>query len=250
MRPGSSAAAHSVIRRATSCSPNPAAASTSARLPCSRNSCGIARSRTGTSHSAGAQGVGQRRAEAAVPAAVGEGDDQPVLPRHRDDGGGHRQHPARVDDRDRHALARQPGRRGHAELPERPGADEQHLAAAGPPSCRTSTPSTRRTAGTDSITAPLGNRIAVGPSSTATASASSSRNVAASRGAATRMPGTMPSSDRSHMPLCDGPSLPVTPALSSTSVTACRCSATSSSSWSKARLRNVEYTATTGCRPA
>ena len=104
----------------------------------------------------------------------------------------------------------------------------------------TSTPPIRRTAGTDPITAPFGKRRAVGPSSTATASASSSRNVSASRGAATRMPGTTPRIDRSHMPLCDGPSLPVTPARSSTSVTAWRCSATSMSSWSNARLRKVE----------
>jgi hypothetical protein len=54
------------------------------------------------------------------------------------------------------------------------------------------------------------------------------------------MPGTTPSSDRSHMPLCDGPSLPVTPARSSTRVTPLPCSATSISSWSNARLRNVE----------
>ncbi len=51
------------------------------------------------------------------------------------------------------------------------------------------------------------------------------------------------------MPLCEGPSLPVTPARSSTRVTAWPCRATSISSWSKARLRNVEYTATTGCNP-
>ena len=42
---------------------------------------------------------------------------------------------------------------------------------------------------------------------------------------------------------------PVTPARSSTIVTGCFSSATSMSNWSKARLRNVEYTATTGCRP-
>ncbi len=42
----------------------------------------------------------------------------------------------------------------------------------------------------------------------------------------------------------------MTPARSSTRVTGWRCSATSISVWSKARLRNVEYTATTGCRPA
>ena len=45
--------------------------------------------------------------------------------------------------------------------------------------------------------------------------------------------------DMSYMPLWVGPSSPVTPARSSTKVTPHLCSATSSSSWSKARLRNV-----------
>ena len=43
----------------------------------------------------------------------------------------------------------------------------------------------------------------------------------------------------SHMPLWLGPSSPVTPARSSTTVTGSLCSATSIRSWSKARLRNV-----------
>ena len=42
------------------------------------------------------------------------------------------------------------------------------------------------------------------------------------------------------MPLWLAPSLPVTPARSSVTVTGARCSATSMSSWSNARLRNVE----------
>ena len=54
----------------------------------------------------------------------------------------------------------------------------------------------------------------------------------------------------SHIPLCDAPSLPVTPARSRTKVMPAWCSAASMSSWSKARLRKVAYTATTGCRPA
>jgi hypothetical protein len=45
------------------------------------------------------------------------------------------------------------------------------------------------------------------------------RRVVAVRGAGDRIPGTTPSRDRSHMPLCDRPSLPVTPARSSTNVT-------------------------------
>ena len=43
----------------------------------------------------------------------------------------------------------------------------------------------------------------------------------------------------SHMPLWLAPSVPVTPARSSTKVTPHWCSATSISTWSKARLRNV-----------
>ena len=43
----------------------------------------------------------------------------------------------------------------------------------------------------------------------------------------------------SHMPLWLAPSSPVTPARSSTKVTPHLCSATSISTWSKARLRNV-----------
>jgi hypothetical protein len=54
------------------------------------------------------------------------------------------------------------------------------------------------------------------------------------------MPGTMDINDRSHMPLWLGPSGPVTPARSSTNVTGCFNRATSMSSWSKARFKNVE----------
>ena len=50
----------------------------------------------------------------------------------------------------------------------------------------------------------------------------------------------MPSIDMSHMPLWLAPSLPVTPARSSTIVTGSLCSATSIMIWSNARLRNVE----------
>ena len=87
---------------------------------------------------------------------------------------------------------------------------------------------------------PFGKRTTVGPSVTATASRSASRSVASSRGAASRRPGTTERIDMSHMPLCDAPSVPVTPARSRTTVTGWRCSATSMSSWSNARLRNVE----------
>ena len=51
------------------------------------------------------------------------------------------------------------------------------------------------------------------------------------------------------MPLWLAPSSPVTPARSSTKVTAWPCRATSIRAWSKARLRKVAYSATTGCMP-
>ncbi|SKS55031.1 Uncharacterised protein [Mycobacteroides abscessus subsp. abscessus] len=90
-----------------------------------------------------------------------------------------------------------------------------------------STPSRRSIAGISSPTSPFGKRSAVGPSSTARASVSSSRSREASRGAATRIPGTTFRIDRSHIPLWLAPSLPVIPARSSTKVTGSRCSATS-----------------------
>ncbi len=104
----------------------------------------------------------------------------------------------------------------------------------------TSTGPTRSTAGIEASTEPLGKRSTVGPSVTASASRSSSFSVASSRGIAIRSPGTTAQIEVSHMPLCDAPSVPVTPARSSTTVTGWRCSATSISSWSKARLRKVE----------
>ena len=47
-----------------------------------------------------------------------------------------------------------------------------------------------------------------------------------------------------------GPSSPVMPARSRTSTTGRPCRPTSRLAWSKARLKNVEYTATTGRSPA
>ncbi len=88
-------------------------------------------------------------------------------------------------------------------------------------------------------TFPLGKRSTVGPSLTATASFSSSAIRVASRGAAIRSPGTTCRIEPSHMPLWLAPSGPVTPARSSTKVTGSWCRATSISTWSNARFRNV-----------
>ena len=52
-------------------------------------------------------------------------------------------------------------------------------------------------------------------------------------------PGTICSSDMSHMPLWLAPSSPVIPARSRTNVTPALCRAQSMSTWSKARLMNV-----------
>ena len=58
-------------------------------------------------------------------------------------------------------------------------------------------------------------------------------------GAARRRPGTIEVRVMSHIPLWEGPSLPVTPARSRMNVTPAWCSAQSMSTWSKARLRKV-----------
>ena len=116
-------------------------------------------------------------------------------------------------------------------------------------SARTSTEPTARTAGSGAGGFCLENRMTVGPSWTSTASRKARPSSSGSRGAVSRSPGTSPVIDMSHMPLCEAPSVPVIPARSSTKVTPARCSAQSMSSWSKARLRNVAYTQTTGCIP-
>ena len=68
-------------------------------------------------------------------------------------------------------------------------------------------------------------------------------------GVKTVIPGIDNARVRSSTPWWLGPSSPVTPARSSTKTTGHPCSPTSRFAWSKARLRNVEYTATTGRRP-
>ena len=94
-------------------------------------------------------------------------------------------------------------------------------------------------ASTSAPTLPLEKRTTLGASSMATASRSSSRSRVASRGAARCSPGTIWTMAMSHMPWWLAPSGPVTPARSSTIVTPALCRATSISSWSKARFRNV-----------
>ncbi len=106
------------------------------------------------------------------------------------------------------------------------------------------------TASASAPTSPLGQRTTVGPSLTSMASLSSSAIRLPSRGAATLSPGMTCRIEPSHMPLWLGPSGPVTPERSRVTVTGSLCSATSMSSWSNARFRNVEYSETTGCRPA
>ncbi len=53
----------------------------------------------------------------------------------------------------------------------------------------------------------------------------------------------------SSTPWCDGPSSPVIPARSRAKITGSPCRPTSRFAWSKARVKNVEYTATTGRSP-
>ena len=95
-------------------------------------------------------------------------------------------------------------------------------------SYKTSTPSfMRRSCFISAPAAPFGKRTTVGASSTFVASCNSSRKRSASRGAAILMPGTICRVAKSHMPWCEAPSGPVTPARSSTSVTGALCNATS-----------------------
>ena len=122
-----------------------------------------------------------------------------------------------------------------------PTATTQHVdVGVGAGSASTSTPPTRRTR--RDVGAERGLREAQHGRAVAIADRLAQLRRAASassRGAAMRRPGTMPSIARSHMPLWTAPSSPVMPARSSTKVTGSRCSATSISSWSKARLRKV-----------
>ena len=186
-----------------------------------------------------AQHLTHARADAADADAVLDRDDEAMGCRELDDRRLHRHDPPRVDDRRADPLRPQP-------LARHPSA----MCAIGPmPTMRTScaserastsTPSARRSiAGRSGLTPPLGNRMTVGASPTATASRSSSRSRSASRGTAIRMCGTICSIARSQMPWWLGPSGPVTPARSSTNVTPARWSATSISTWSKARFMNV-----------
>jgi hypothetical protein len=236
-----------LIRPAISTGVRPMSASTSPRLACARNCSGIPNLRTGTSTSAS-----PRASATAAPTP-----DARLLS---------------STTATRRCSAARPGSAGSTGLTQRGSTTVQltprassrsaawrHTGAITPtatrstsgrsPRCRTSRPPTRSTAGTTGPTDSLGNRISVGASSTATASRSCAHSWSASRGAAILSPGTTWRMDMSHMPLCDAPSTPVTPARSSTKVTPQRCSATSISSWSKARFRKVAYTATTGCRP-
>ena len=87
------------------------------------------------------------------------------------------------------------------------------------PRYKTSIPSRRSNAGISGFTTPLGKRINEGASEISTASRNVSLTRSPSLGAATCKVGTIPVNARSHMPLCDGPSSPVTPARSSTKVT-------------------------------
>ena len=96
------------------------------------------------------------------------------------------------------------------------------------PRYKTSIPSRRSKAGISGFIAPFGNLISDGASEISNASRNVSLSRCPSRGAATCKVGTMPVKAKSHIPLCDGPSSPVTPALSNTNVTPALCRATSS----------------------
>ena len=242
---------HSTIRRPMSSTVSPTLAWMSLTLPCGRNRAGTPISRVGDIDVGRPKRLRDPGPDPAVDDAVLDRDDQPGLPGQLEQRRVDRGDPPRVDDPDGEAGAahradrfedsRSPSPRPRPRA-RRPGVGVglgQHIDAAdrgGRPGCR------RRAAFS-------GTAATVGPSAWATASRSSARSVGSSRGAAIRMPGTMPSSARSHMPLWLAPSSPVRPARSRTTVTGRRCSATSIISWSNARLRKVAYSATTGCMP-
>ncbi len=242
--PGSSGATstdHSTMRRPMSWTVSPAQARTSATEPCAGNSRGTPMFRTGVGTPRVGEQLRQPGAETAVDAAVLDADDQARAAA--------RGRPAR-DRAGAPSAGRRPGRctrptaptrRPRARRPRsRPRRPRGRRCARRRPArrARPTLPS-RRTVGTAGPIGVFGNRTTLGPSEMPTASCSCSRSAASSRGAATRMPGTTPRMARSQTPLWLGPSSPVMPARSRTNVTGNRCSATSSSTWSKARLRNV-----------
>ena len=146
--------------------------------------------------------------------------------------------PARVDDGDADALGDQPlgdvdGGGGHR-------ADADDSTSWAPLRTSTSAPPARPTASRSVGRRPLGEahhgRGVVDLDRLVEQLAQPGRRRAARRAAG---PGTTWRIDMSHMPLWLAPSSPVTPARSSTKVTPHRCSATSISTWSKARLRKV-----------
>ena len=143
--------------------------------------------------------LGDRVADAAGADAVLDGHHEPVLPRPGRPARSAPGAPSAGRPRSRRSPARRAARR-----PPRPGGRTRRPRPAARPCARPraarrpADPAQRR-AGRPA-TEPVGKRTIVGPSSIATASRSSSRSVAASRGAAIRRPGTTPKTDMSQMP--------------------------------------------------
>ena len=196
-------AIHSVIRRATFCAVMPSWTSTSSRVPCAVELLRQADVPQRHVDVRVAQGRRQRPAEPPWRPLSSTVTTSRCSRGQRDQLRRHRHHPARVDDGDADALVGQPVR-------------GRQPSSANAPTATSSTSASRPVAGrrsTSTDTAPLqrrrrrrrptpsGSAARSARRATATASPSSSRSVTASRGAATRMPGTMPSIDRSHMPL-------------------------------------------------
>src|SRR6266568_1935989 len=229
-----------VLERPSSCEVRPAPARTSPRSPCARKRCGSPKVRTGVATSASrrclataspnppamplSSTVTTSRCRAAAPASASSS--------------GLTQRGSTTVTPMPWPVSRSATSTASAVIgPAASSSTSWLVPSAGPAS--TSMPPSFPMAGRSPGALPRGNLSAVGPSLTATASRSSSVSLLPSRGTATRIPGTICSSEPSHMPWWLAPSGPVTPARSSTNVTGSLCIATSSRTWSKARFRNV-----------
>ena len=240
--PGCGTATAAVISRARCCGVSPPSSRISARARrASRNSCGRPNVRTGVSTCRVAQQPGHRVAEPAGPPLSSTVTTRRCAAAAADDRLVDRLDPARVHHGHADAVVgeQRRGRGAHA----RPST--RRRAAARPRRCRaagrasTSTRPSLPTAGR-SVSATLAVEPQHGrPVADRDRLAQQLGHPAASRGAASRRPGTTRRIEQSHMPLWLAPSGPVTPARSSTKVTGSRCMATSISTWSKARFRNV-----------
>ena len=198
-------------------------------MPCWRN---------GSVHLLVVEQLQQGRAASADPAVVLNADHQPMVTRQVHDRGVPGLDPARVDDGDADALVGEP--RGHLDRHRghRADADDEHVAGA---VAHQHVHAAGLVDGLDVVAAagPWGCAATVGASSTATASRSSSRDPGAV--ARRAQPQARDDLEDRHVPHAVVAGAVVTGHAGAVEHErhAARCSATSISTWSKARLRKV-----------